>query len=106
MILPVSHHGIERPQRAHPRPHRPLLALASLVLLAAAFASDVLTGSEVASSLFYVVAITFGAWFVDGRTGRILAVLSVVCWWMAYRIAAKPFTQIAGQRAHIDTAGD
>jgi len=92
MILPVSHHGIERPQRAHPRPHRPLLALASLVLLAAAFASDVLTGSEVASSLFYVVAITFGAWFVDGRAGRILAVLSVVCWWMAYRIAAKPFT--------------
>jgi hypothetical protein len=38
MILPVSHPGIERAQRAHQRPHRPLLALASLVFLAAAFA--------------------------------------------------------------------
>jgi len=85
MILPVSS-GLERPRR----PHRLLLTLASGVLLAAAFAGDIVTGSEVASSLFYVVAILFGAWFVSDRVGRWLAALSVVCWWMAYEIASRP----------------
>ena len=42
---------------------RTLRLIASVLLLATAFASDVLTGTEVASSLFYVVAISFGAWF-------------------------------------------
>lgn len=85
---PAATNRLERPKR----PRRTLLALTSGVLLAAAFAGDVATGSEVASSLFYVVAILFGAWFVGDRTGRVLAALSVVCWWMAYEIAAKPFT--------------
>jgi len=71
---------------------RTLRLAASVLLLAIAFASDLLTGSEVASSLFYVVAILFGAWFVDQRAGQLLALLSVLCWWMAYRLAAKPFT--------------
>jgi serine phosphatase RsbU (regulator of sigma subunit) len=87
LILPISS-GLERPRRAR----RPLLVFASALLLAAAFASDVLTGSEVASSLFYIAAIVFGAWFVGPRLGRALAAGSVVCWWMAYEIAAKPFT--------------
>jgi hypothetical protein len=69
---------------------RLVLPLASVLLLAAAFACDVWTGSEVASSLFYVVAILFGAWFVGDRAGRTLAILSVACWWIAWRIAAKP----------------
>ena len=67
-----------------------MLFLASVALLAAAFAADVWTGSEVASSLFYVVAILFGAWFVSDGAGRLLAILSVACWWIAWRIAAKP----------------
>jgi serine phosphatase RsbU (regulator of sigma subunit) len=80
--------GLERPKAPRPAPW----LLASAVLLAAAFASDVATGSEVASSLFYVVAILFGAWFVSDRVGLVLAVLSVIGWWLAYEIAAKPFT--------------
>jgi serine phosphatase RsbU (regulator of sigma subunit) len=93
MILPVSN-GPARPQRRQrPKPgHRAILIVASVILLVAAFGCDVLTGSEVASSLFYVVAVLFGSWFVGERLGRVLAALSVVCWWMAYRIAAKPFT--------------
>jgi sigma-B regulation protein RsbU (phosphoserine phosphatase) len=73
-------------------PQRTLRRLAAVLLLALAFASDLVTGSEVASSLFYIVAILFGAWFVDQRAGQLLALLSVGCWWMAYRLAAKPFT--------------
>src|SRR5215831_4956112 len=87
MLLPVS----DSPKRRQPT-HPAVLWSASALLLAAAFGCDVLTGSEVASSLFYIVAILFGAWFVSERAGRVLAMLSVVCWWMAYVIAAKPFT--------------
>ena len=43
-----------------PHRHRVLFIVASAMLLATAFASDVWTGSEVASSLFYIVAILFG----------------------------------------------
>lgn len=84
---------IEPTGRPEP-PHRAVLMLVSAVLLAAAFAGDVVTGSEVASSLFYVVAILFGAWFVGDRVGRALAILSVACWWMAYRLSGKPFTHV------------
>src|SRR5580765_576913 len=87
-LEPTAVNGLEREKP----PHRALLLLASAVLLAAAFAGDVVTGSEVASSLFYVLAILFGAWFVGDRTGRVLALLSVVCWWLAYEIEGKPFT--------------
>ena len=85
---PVAANGHERPQPAR----RVRLIITSGVLLAAAFGADVVTGSEVASSLFYVIAILFGAWFVSERVGRVLAALSVVCWWMAYEIEGKPFT--------------
>jgi sigma-B regulation protein RsbU (phosphoserine phosphatase) len=73
-------------------PHRTLRVLTAALLVATAFASDLFTGSEVASSLFYVVAILFGAWFVGQRTGQALALLSVLCWWVAYRLSARPFT--------------
>ena len=76
--------------------HRTLRLIAAVLLLAAAFASDVLTGTEVASSLFYVVAISFGAWFVSQRAGEVLAVLSVCCWWLAYRLAARPDPYMTG----------
>lgn len=97
MLLPTSS-GLEHPQH----PHRVLLPIASGALLAAAFACDVATGSEVASSLFYVVAILFAAWFVGDRAGRVIATLSVVCWWMAYEIAARPAPSSTGA-AHAST---
>jgi serine phosphatase RsbU (regulator of sigma subunit) len=75
---------------------RPLRSIAAVVLLAAAFACDLVTGSEVASSLFYVIAILFGAWFVSARAGRVLALASVVCWWLAYRLEGRPDPSTTG----------
>jgi serine phosphatase RsbU (regulator of sigma subunit) len=76
-------------------PHRTLLLVVSTLLLAAAFAGDVWTGSEVASSLFYVVAILFGAWFVGLEAGVALALASVVGWWVAYGLAGRPFSHLS-----------
>lgn len=66
---------------------------ASGVLLLAAFLGDWLTGSEVASSLFYVIAILFGAWFAGRRAGLVLAVLSVIAWTVAHRLTGVPFSR-------------
>jgi len=65
----------------------------SILLLAAAFAGDWLTGSEVASSLFYVIVIMFGAWFAGRRAGFVLALLSVVAWGLAHRLTGIPFSR-------------
>jgi serine phosphatase RsbU (regulator of sigma subunit) len=67
--------------------------LVSLLLLFAAFACDWLTGSEVASSLFYVIVIMFGAWFAGRRLGLALALLSVVAWGVAHRLTGVPFSR-------------
>ena len=72
---------------ASPPPWSPLL------LLLAAFLGDWLTGSEVASSLFYVIVIMFGAWFAGRRLGLALALLSVVAWALAHRLTGVPFSQ-------------
>src|SRR5437773_10867365 len=47
----------------------------SLSLVAAAFAADYLTGDEVSSSLFYVLAVAAGAWLLGRRPGLLLALL-------------------------------
>jgi serine phosphatase RsbU (regulator of sigma subunit) len=88
---PFEANGLER---ANP-PHRALLLIVSALLLGAALAGDVWTGSEVASSLFYVVAILFGAWFLGLEAGVLLALASVVGWWVAYRIAGRPFSHLS-----------
>lgn len=65
----------------------------SLLLLAAAFLTDWITGSEIASSLFYVIVIMFGAWFGGRRLGLALALLSVVAWGIAHRLTGVPFSR-------------
>jgi serine phosphatase RsbU (regulator of sigma subunit) len=67
--------------------------LASLLLLVAAFLGDWLTGSELASSLFYVIVIMFGAWFAGRGLGLALALLSVVAWALAHRLTGVPFSR-------------
>lgn len=72
---------------------RAAAVLVSLLLLSAAFVCDWLTGSEVASSLFYVIVIMFGAWFTGRRLGLALALLSVLAWGVAHRLTGVPFSR-------------
>ncbi len=91
-------HRPSDPRRAHrleavAGPRRHALIVTALGLLVAAFLVDWRSGSEVASSLFYVVAIMFGAWFGGRVAGLVVAALSVACWWLAYRLVGVPFTK-------------
>jgi serine phosphatase RsbU (regulator of sigma subunit) len=64
-------------------------------LLVAAFAADHLTGSEVSSSLYYVIAIAYAAWFLGRLAGLGMAVLCALAWLGAYALAGQPFSQLA-----------
>ena len=64
-------------------------------LLVAAFAADRLTGSEVSSSLYYVVAIAYAAWFLGRLAGLGMALLCAFAWLEAYTLAGRPFSQPA-----------
>jgi serine phosphatase RsbU (regulator of sigma subunit) len=75
--------------------HKNILTVLALSLLAAAFVIDWLTGNEVASSLFYVIAIMFGAWFLGRRAGLVLALLSVIGWMVAYYLVGDPFSKLS-----------
>jgi serine phosphatase RsbU (regulator of sigma subunit) len=66
---------------------------AALVL--AAFAADHLTGSEVSSSLYYVIAIAYAAWFLGRLAGLGVAVLCALAWFEAYALSGRPFSQPA-----------
>ncbi len=65
----------------------------ALVLLFAAFIGDWLTGTEALSSLFYVMAVMFGAWFVSRKAGVIVAVLSVISWIISYYLFGVPYSR-------------
>ena len=62
---------------------------AAAMLLAAAFACDYLTGNEISSSLFYVVAITAGAWFLGRAVAITMAPLSAAAWIISNRLAGQ-----------------
>ena len=62
-------------------------------LLLSAFAADHLTGSEVSSSLYYVVAIAYAAWFLGRLAGLGMAALCMLAWLGAYELAGRPFSQ-------------
>jgi serine phosphatase RsbU (regulator of sigma subunit) len=64
-------------------------------LLVAAFAADHLTGSEVSSSLYYVVAIVYAAWFLGRLAGLGMALLCALAWLAAYALAGRPFSHPA-----------
>jgi hypothetical protein len=65
------------------------------VLLAAAFAADQLTGSEASSSLYYIIAVAYAAWFLGRPAGLGMAALSTVAWYAAYELAGRPFSHPA-----------
>jgi serine phosphatase RsbU (regulator of sigma subunit) len=73
--------------------HRAASTAASILLLLAAFLCDWLTGSEVASSLFYVIVIMFGAWFAGRGVGLVLSLLSVMAWEIAHQLTGVPFSK-------------
>jgi signal transduction histidine kinase len=66
-------------------------AAGSKVLLTVAFVAlvgligliDYVTGTELAVTIFYLIPIALGAWFVGPRTGRVLAFLSAGAWLLA-----------------------
>jgi serine phosphatase RsbU (regulator of sigma subunit) len=64
-----------------------LLAATALVV---AFAADVLTGSEMSSSLVYVMAVSVAAWLLGRRAGLLMAVVSGGAWLDAYLISGVP----------------
>ena len=62
-------------------------------LLAAAFATDRLTGNEASSSLYYVIAIAYAAWFLGRLAGLSMAVLCMFAWLEAYELVGQTFSQ-------------
>ncbi len=90
-----------------PRPRAPFLEpdsrrigallrwIVAAALLLAAFAADHLTGSEVSSSLYYVIAIAYAAWFLGRAAGLGMAVLCALAWLEAYTLAGRPFSHLA-----------
>src|SRR5439155_26311200 len=64
----------------------------SLSLVPAAFAADYLTGDEVSSSLFYVLAVAAGAWLLGRRPGLLLALLSTAAWEISYELVGIRFS--------------
>ena len=61
-----------------------MLRVAAFVALVALIGvCDYLTGTEVALTVFYLIPIALGAWYVGPRTGRMLAFLSAGAWLLA-----------------------
>jgi serine phosphatase RsbU (regulator of sigma subunit) len=66
---------------------------AAAALLVAAFAADRMTGNEVSSSLYYIIAIGYAAWFLGRLAGLGMAVLCTLAWLGAYEWVGQPFSQ-------------
>ena len=67
----------------------------ALLLLAGAFAADVFTGSEISSSLYYLVAIAYAAWFLGHLPGVATAALGALAWLTAYFLVGQRFSRTA-----------
>ena len=67
-------------------------AVAAAVLMGA-FATDRLTGSEVSSSLYYVIAIAYAAWFLGRLAGLGMVLLCALAWLEAYTLSGRPFSR-------------
>jgi sigma-B regulation protein RsbU (phosphoserine phosphatase) len=64
-------------------------------LLVAAFLTDYWTGEEVSSSLYYVVAVSYTAWFLGRGPGLAMALLGSCSWFTAYVLVGHPFSSTA-----------
>lgn len=56
------------------------LAVFSLILVACVGLVDNQTGSEISVSIFYLIPVSFGAWFLKRRFGLCICVLSAAAW--------------------------
>ncbi len=63
---------------------RRLRTAVAVALLAAAFLADYWTGNEASSSLYYLAAVGWAAWFLDLGWGISMAVASGAAWLAAY----------------------
>jgi sigma-B regulation protein RsbU (phosphoserine phosphatase) len=64
--------------------HKALWSLASLVLAAGVFVVDLLTGSEISVSFFYLFPVALTTWLVGRTAGVVLSVLAAGSWAAAY----------------------
>ncbi|HVP37704.1 MAG TPA: PP2C family protein-serine/threonine phosphatase [Candidatus Saccharimonadales bacterium] len=67
------------------------LALAGTLV---GFIWDYLTKDQVSASLFYVLPVLFGAWFLSRRAGLLLALLSSTSWTTSYLLVGKPYSGV------------
>ena len=65
--------------------------LAALLVLAATFAGDYLTGEQVSFSLCYMVSIGIAAWFAGRGAALVLAALSTSAWLGSYLLVGHAF---------------
>lgn len=63
------------------------LALGCFVALAACAALDLLTGPELASSIFYIVPVAVAAWYLGWRGGLLFVAMATFSWHVADLIA-------------------
>jgi serine phosphatase RsbU (regulator of sigma subunit) len=67
---------------------RSLRRVAGAVLLLGAFLADLNTGYDLSASLFYILPVTFTAWFLGRRSGLLVAALSAGAWLVAQMLGA------------------
>jgi sigma-B regulation protein RsbU (phosphoserine phosphatase) len=66
----------------------------ALLLGAAVFAFDYLTGAEISFSAFYLAPIVLAAWFVAAEAGFLCAVLSLVAWILDYLHSGRAYSHV------------
>jgi hypothetical protein len=95
-VPPASSSDDSRGSQSWGRPspiHKPVWIAIAVGLLLAAFVGDYLTGNEVSSSLYYVITVAVGAWFIGRNVGLILALLSTGAWALSYSLVGEPFSK-------------
>lgn len=70
-------------------------AAAGLGLVGGVGTIDVLTGYELAFSLFYLLPITSTTWFAGARSGVVISLVSALVWFAADAFAGQPYSHPA-----------
>lgn len=80
------------------KPSQPFRIFLGLVLIGVVGVLDVLTGYEISFSLFYVIPISFVAWFISRRHAVIASFASALVWlvadWASGHVYSHPFIPI------------
>jgi len=92
---PAAGAGGSRPAHPRGRAGTAFRWAGAFALLGAAFVTDTVTGSEVSSSLYYVIAVAATAWLLGRGPGLAMAVLGAAAWLAAYRLSGQRFSHPA-----------